>query len=371
MVILPLRMQKFWRVIRIFLAVVALYLLVVLGYGTVTDWQPSGVTPLTATGGESSDNTVITDSLVSFLTWNVGYGGLGAEDYFFYNRGDFFWTDFGKARSPEANVNRYVAGQELTIRSTQSDFFLLQEVDTASRRSYYTNQLDLARSVRPAYAAYYAPNFQSERVPIPLFQPWDHYGEVSSGLVSLSRSAPRTAERLQLPGEFPWPTRLFQLDRCALRQVFATAFGPSLVVYNVHLSAYDADGSLRRQQMSYLRDRVLEDYARGDYVVVGGDWNQIPPGFNWFSLNPTVEETLLPPDIDFDYLPAGWIWAYDPAMATVRKSDEAYDAHRSQKSVIDFFLCSPNLRLRKVKTLNQDFQFSDHQPVYMEAELLR
>ena len=360
------------RVLLSVLALLGLYLLVVLGYGTLTDWKPTGVTPLRAySPAQSAAPPVIEDSVLTFVTWNVGYGGLGAQDYFFYNRGDFFWTDLGKARSPRENVDRYVAGQALTVTSTESAFFLLQEVDTASRRSYYTNQLAAAHAARPDYAAYYAPNFQSKLVPIPLFQPWDHYGAVQSGLVTLSAYAPDSSERHQLPGEFGWPTRLFQLDRCALRQVFRTAAGPDLVVYNVHLSAYDTDGSLRRQQMGYLRERVLADYAAGHYVVVGGDWNQTPPGFNWFGLNPTVEETILPVGISFDFLPPGWAWAYDPTTATVRKSDESYDAHRSERSVIDFFLCSPNVRIRRVKGLNQEFQFSDHQPVYLQAELLR
>ena len=364
-------MRSIWRIIRVLLAIVVLYLIAILGYGSLTDWRPEGTTDLVTSVGGNDAPVPITDSVITFVSWNVGYGGLGDQDYFFYNRGDFFWTDLGKARAPEENVRRYVAGQELTLKSTQSAFFLLQEIDTASRRSYYTNQLATARDARPDYAAYYAPNFQSKRVPLPLFQPWDHYGAVQSGLVTLSRYPPELAQRLQLPGEFPWPTRLFQLDRCALRQVFPTSSGKPLVVYNVHLSAYDQDGSLRRQQMQYLRERVLADYEGGAYVVVGGDWNQMPPGFNWFSLNPTVEETVLPPGISFDFLPAGWIWAYDPATATVRKSDDAYDAHRSERSVIDYFLCSPNIRIRRVKTLNQDFQFSDHQPVYLEAELLR
>ena len=353
------------------MAFVVLYLVGILAYGSVTDWRPTGVIDLTASAAGLDARAVVEDSVVTFVTWNVGYGGLGEQDYFFYNRGDFFWTDLGKARAPEENVRRYVAGQALTLANTQSSFFLLQEVDTASRRSYYTNQLAGAREARPDYTTYYAANFQSKRVPIPLFQPWDHYGAVQSGLVSLSRYQARTARRLQLPGEFAWPTRLFQLDRCALRQEFPTAFGSPLVVYNVHLSAYDADGALRRQQMQYLRERVLADFAAGAFVVVGGDWNQVPPGFNWFSLNPTVEETVLPPGISFDFLPPGWMWAYDPATATVRKSDEVYDAHRSERSVIDFFLCSPNVRILRVKTIDQGFRFSDHQPVYLQAELLR
>ena len=364
-------MRRSWKFLRWVLLLVFLYLGGILLYGTLTDWQPSGTETLRAASTPASAPDIIADSILTLTTWNFGYGGLGAEEYWYYNRGDFFWTELGKARASREHVAAYVAGLRLTLENTQTDFWLLQEVDSASRRSYYINELAQAREALPNYAAYYATNFQAQRVPLPLFQPWDHYGDVQSGLLTLSRYQPVVAERLQLPGEFPWPTRLFQLDRCALRQVYQTAWGKELVVYNVHLSAYDKNGAVRRQQMTYLRQRVLEDHGAGRYVLVGGDWNQLPPGFNWFSLNPTVEQTQLPPGIPFDFLPPGWNWAYDPGVATVRASDAIYDRHRSQRSLIDFYLTSPGIRLRRLKTINQDFRFSDHQPVYLEAELLR
>ena len=364
-------MRTFWKIIRWPFLILLAYLGGLLVYGTLTDWQPAGTQPLRPSGGQTAAPDVIEDSLLTLTTWNVGFGGMGAEDYFYYNRGDFFWTDIGKARASRENVERYVAGQQLTLSSTQSDFFLLQEVDTASRRSYYFNQLALDRRARPDYSAYYATNFQNGHVPIPVFQPWDHYGTVQSGLLSLSRFQPISSERIQLPGDLPWPTRLFELDRCALRQVFSTRFGAELVVYNIHLSAYDADGGVRREEMQRLRELAAADYAGGRFVIVGGDWNQLPPGFNWFTLNPTVEQTLLKPGIGFDFMPEGWNWAYDPGNASVRNSDDVFDAHRSERSIIDLYLTSPNIRLRRVKTIEQGFKFSDHQPVYLEAELLR
>ncbi|MEL7162015.1 MAG: endonuclease/exonuclease/phosphatase family protein, partial [Bacteroidota bacterium] len=112
------------------------------------------------------------------------------------------------------------------------------------------------------------------------------------------------------------------------------------------------------------------DYAAGNYAIVGGDWNQLPPGFNWFSFNPTVERIAAPKTVGFEFMPAGWKYAYDPGVPTVRRSDAPYDAHRSQRSLIDFYLLSPNLRIRKVEGVDQEFMFSDHQPVYLEVELL-
>jgi endonuclease/exonuclease/phosphatase family metal-dependent hydrolase len=178
------------------------------------------------------------------------------------------------------------------------------------------------------------------------------------------------AERVQLPGEYPWPTKLFQLDRCALRQLVPVRGGRELAVYNVHLSAYDKDGSIRRQQMAKLKEMVLADYAAGRYVVVGGDWNQMPPGFDWFSLNPTVKTTQLPFTIDFDFMPDGWKYAFDPAVASNRTSAAPYDVKQTRVKVIDFYLVSPNLRIKALKGLEQQFRYSDHQPVYLEVELL-
>ena len=351
------------------LLALVLYIGGFLLYGTLTDWQPEGTEPALTVMPETP-TTNLPDSLIRLVTWNVGYGGIGDEDFFFYNKGDFFWTEPGTVRMARPRVQSNVEGQGLTLRSTLADIFLLQEVDTAARRSHYLNQWAGAREARPAYYASFAPNFVSGRVPLPIFQPWDHYGDVVGGLVSLSRYPVSTAERIQLPGEHPWPTKLFQLDRCALRTVIPTATGKNLVVYNVHLSAYDKGGNMRRQQLDAIRAAVLADYERGDYAIVGGDWNQLPPGFNWFSLNPTVERIEPPQRVGHDYLPAGWNYAYDAGVATVRESAAPYNDHTTRKSLIDFFVTSPNLRLRAVKGINQRFKFSDHQPVYLEVELL-
>ncbi|MEO0732071.1 MAG: endonuclease/exonuclease/phosphatase family protein, partial [Bacteroidota bacterium] len=331
---------------------------------------PTGTTPLQASAGQTASTPVVQDSVISLLTWNVGYGGIGDEDFFFYNKGDFFWTQPGTVRMSKERVEGNVFGQEATLKARPADIYLLQEIDTAARRSHYVNQLATARAARPDYAAYFAPNFKSKRVPLPLLQPWDHYGYVVGGLVNLTRFQPEAAERIQLPGEFPWPTKLFQLDRCALRQVFPVANGKKLVVYNVHLSAYDKAGDIRRQQMNALREAVLADYAGGNYAIVGGDWNQLPPGFNWFTFNPTVERIEAPKVVGFDFMPPGWGYAYDPGTPSVRESHAPYDAHRTRRSLIDFYLLSPNLRIKMVEGVDQEFMFSDHQPVYLEVELL-
>lgn len=363
-------MRTLRRALLWLLLLLGIYVMLILTYGTFTDWTPPAQTQLTAVHPGDPEST-IKDSLLRLLNWNVGYGGLGAEVAFFYDQGDFLWTSPGNVRPPRTTVEKAIDGMEAAVLSLPVDLYLFQEVDTAARRSYYTHQLDSLATRRPGYTAYFALNYRNERVPIPVFQPWGHYGYVRGGLVSMSRFAPQSSVRYALPGELAWPNRLFSLDRCALRQEFMTDFGLPLVVYNVHLSAYDKDGKAKQQQMDWLRRRVIRDYEAGAYVIVGGDWNQVPPGFDYARFSPDRAAEYQQIEIPFDYAPPGWLWAYDPARPTNRKANEPYDAKKSRKSLIDFYLLSPNLRLRQVQTIEQGFAFSDHQPVYLEVELLR
>lgn len=363
-------LRKIFKYTGYLAAAFLLYILGFLVFGTLTDYMPTGTERLEPSTGRQAVESVVEDSIVRLLTWNVGYGGIGDKDFFFYNRpSGFWWTELGTVRPTDERVKGNVLGQEITLKGNPADIYLLQEIDTAARRSHYINQLAVARRSRSDYAAYFAPNFKSKRVPIPILQPWDHYGYVVGGLVNLSRYQPTVAERIQLPGEFPWPTRLFQLDRCALRQVTPTASGKELVVYNVHLSAYDQKGNIREQQMAALKEMALADFEAGRYVIIGGDWNQMPPGFNWFGLNPTVKTRRQLFAIDYEFMPPGWQFAYDPTTGSSRTSAAPYDPKKTRQTVIDFFLVSPNLRVRMVKGITQAYRYSDHQPVYLEVEM--
>jgi endonuclease/exonuclease/phosphatase family metal-dependent hydrolase len=142
-----------------------------------------------------------------------------------------------------------------------------------------------------------------------------------------------------------------------------------LVVMNIHNSAYDKDGSLKRQQMAFLQELVQKEYGQGHYVLVGGDWNQCPPFFPFDKFMPGESQRHSQLNIDSDFVPADWIWAYDPTTPTNRKIETPYQKGETFETLIDFFLVSPNLKVRKVRGIDQGFQFSDHQPVWVEIEL--
>jgi endonuclease/exonuclease/phosphatase family metal-dependent hydrolase len=244
------------------------------------------------------------------------------------------------------------------------DIILLQEVDVKSKRSYRINEVQQFTDALKEYSAYYSKNYDVFFVPVPPAHPM---GAVNSGLLSLSRINPATIVRYTFPGQYGWPKRLFMLDRCFMIMRFPVSNGKELLVINTHNEAYD-DGSIRDQQMSYLKEFLLSEYKKGNYVLVGGDWNQCPPGFAP-QFSEDVFDTLNNKGVEINYLPNEWQWVYSAATATNRRLDIAYSIGRTLTTVIDYFLLSPNIKPLACKTTDLKFENSDHQPVSVKIAL--
>ena len=354
------------KVILVLFLIIAIYLIVILCYATYHDYQPEEITLVKP--DQTAQTTIITTDTISLLTWNIGYGGLGSESDFFYADGRIFLSGGMMIRPPEKVVNKNIAGFLKTIKEHPADLYLLQEVDQAAKRSYYNNQYAAIGEVHPTYERSFGTNLLTAYSPVPLLEPWRTYGYTNSGLATYSRFAASQITRLQLPGKFSWPSRLFLLDRCALEHRYPTDNGKELIVYNIHNSAYDKDGSIKRQQTEYLKKRWLDEYEAGNYVVIGGDWNQVPPNFaaNFFRPQTPVEGN---PNIAPELMPAEWRWIFDPTVPTVRDTREIYTEKETFTGLIDFFLVSPNIRALKVTAIDLNFQYSDHQPVKVELLL--
>ena len=157
------------------------------------------------------------------------------------------------------------------------------------------------------------------------------------------------------------------LDRCFLVNRYHLANHKDLLIINTHNSAYD-DGSLRAQQMDFLSAYLISEYEKGNYVIVGGDWNQTP-----FGIEPELPAHRFDTEnltyVGKDYPAPGWTWAYDPDLPTNRRVSIPYDQDRSLTTIIDCFLLSPNIVLEHVETIDLNFENSDHQPVLLRASL--
>lgn len=346
----------------------ALYVVLVLLHGTFTDYQPDQVESIDPY--QSSSLAQIDQDELDLVIWNLGFGGLGKESEFFFDAsGSQFFSGGKMVHATERMVEKNNEGILDFVREQDADFFLLQEVDKSSKRSYYYDQFGALATAVPDYDVHFATNYKVGRVPIPIMEPWHVYGKTFSGLATLSRFQASKVERYQLPGSFDWPTRIFQLDRCIAIHRYPTGREGELVVMNIHHSAYDEGGVLKKQQMAFLKDLLIAEYANGNYVIVGGDWNQCPPYFDFDQFMPGQTEGYTQMNIPADYLPADWTWAYDRNTPTNRKTHSPYRHGKTFVALIDFFLVSPNVEVVEVQGVDQGFDFSDHQPVKMRVRL--
>ena len=122
-----------------------------------------------------------------------------------------------------------------------------------------------------------------------------------------------------------------------------------------------------------MRAFLLAEYEKGNYVVVGGDWNQNPPGVknDQVSMAAGVLPNLSyqPSQHDEKFMPENWQWVFDPLIPTSRSLVDVLDYGKTPVALIDYYLISPNIEVIEVKGFNLKFQYSDHNPVMMRVRL--
>ncbi|NOY36133.1 MAG: endonuclease/exonuclease/phosphatase family protein [Chlorobi bacterium] len=344
-------MKKVLRFLLYLIGIIVLAFILLLLLGTLLDYRPPEI--ITVYESENPD-TLTNQHALSFLGWNIGYAGLGSDMDFFYDGGKQVRTS--RQRTLE-NIN---AISNFLESNDTMDFMLLQEVDFNSKRTYHVNELDEFKEVLPDYHSFSALNYKVFFVPLPFNNPM---GKVRSGLVMFSKYNPSLVERRDFPGQYGWPTRLFMLDRCFLVAYFPLGNNRQLLMIDTHNSAFD-DGSLKKEEMTYLKKFILQEHEKGNLVIVDGDWNQNPPGYNDKKFNKASGyENFILKNISTDYMPAYWTWSYDPYHTTNRSLVKPYNPETTATTVLDFSLLSPGIQKDTVFVKDLGFKNSDHQPV--------
>lgn len=355
-------MKQLLLLLGIVLLAALLYVASMLLLGAVTKFKPAPEEDalLQAPYSGNENNAVLMDSAYSFLIWNIGYGALGKDVDFFYDGGK-------TVTSPKGLVDKYNQGilQFVANHCRSIDFVMLQEVDRNSKRSYKTDEaLNIAKTL-PDHNWTFVTNYKVAFLPFPFTNP---IGKVWSGLQTLSRYIPAESKRISLPGIKDFPRKLFYLERCLLTQRYKLSNGKELIVINTHFEAYD-DGSVKKEQMALTKKLVEAEYAKGNYIVIGGDWNIAPPSFNVHKFEKEPEDELLyTMNNDKDYMP-GWTYAFDSTIATNRKNKTPFNPDKTFTTVIDYYFVSPNIEVTEVKGINLAFEYSDHQPVQLSVKL--
>ena len=355
-------MKRILKTTGIILLIIVLALGALLVFLTVTEYRPKAKesadteirreNPLKAASGSGQP--------VRILSFNTGYAGL--------DDGADFFMDGGTMVNPkdQETVEQNLSAIAAFLKQGNYDICLLQEVDRSSSRtdridelSFYSEQTGLGFS--------YTPNYRCRFVPYPL----PPSGRTDSGIATMANlKLSKKPERISLPCPFKWPVRLANLKRCLLVTRYPVeGTDKELVAVNLHLEAYD-DGEGKKTQTDALMKLLLEEYAKGNYVIAGGDFNQTFPG----SLDafPIKDKKLWAPGVvDEDMLPEGWSLASDTAAPSCRLLNRPYDpsALDTQHYVIDGFIVSPNINIDTVKTIDLEFANSDHNPVELQITL--
>ena len=306
----------------------------------------------------------------SVSTYNIGFGAYTHDFSFFMDSGI---TKEGKKVKGKDSVAKdkdtviaNATGAVDTISSQSVDFAFFQEVDVKATRSKKYNQLEHIQKEFEGYSSSISMNFHSAFLFYPIFKP---HGKTDAGIVTLSKYEVASATRRSLPIDESFPTKFFDLDRCI--QVTRLPIADSdkeLIMINVHLSAYDEGGVIRKQQLDFLNGILAEEYSKGNYVVAGGDFNHdIADSSELWESNFKTPEWVY--TLNNDNLTEGYRFVASNNAPTCRATDMKYIKGETYTVVIDGFICSDNIETLSIENIDTDFMYSDHNPALLKFEL--
>jgi len=351
-------MKSLWSAI---LSLLAFLMAAFFVFYSVTEYKPKEIEVLYEYIPQKNDSEAIKDSAkadkiktgtITLLSWNIGYGGMGKSmDYYF---------DGGTRVNPtETEFNNNYEAILKFLSKNPADVHLLQEVDIKSQRSYFN---DMAGGIMGVLGGsnYFSANYKNPYVPFPLKSP---IGTVHGGLFTSTRLSPDLVQKVPLPSENNWPKSLFNLKRNIL-EIRMNYKGKELIIGNIHNSAFD-NGEIRDKQLKVIADRYMDEYSKGNYVILGGDFNMMFPETEVEGVY--AKAKML--NMNSELFPNNWSFVFDPKKPTNRDAGIPYNPSISGLSIIDGYILSPNVKLMSIKVHDLDFEYSDHQPVSIKVVL--
>lgn len=310
-----------------------------------------------------NDTVIKTNGEYTAVSYNVGFGA--------YSQDFSFFMDGGKesvAKSKDA-VKRNLGGAIDLIKNYNPDFLLVQEVDIKATRSYKVNQYEMLNLAFSTYDSVMAVNYDSPYLFYPFNKP---HGKSNAGLSTFSKYNIASSVRRSLPISTSF-SKFFDLDRCYSVNQMPVENGKNLYIYNVHLSAYGGTPEIRAGQITMLFNDIKGKIDNGDYVICGGDYNH----------DLTDETQHLPNEnsqgdfewaqpFPFDMAPSGLTFArnyVDKNAPTARNCDITYIKGTTSIFIVDGFFTSDNIQVNSVENVNNEFMYSDHNPVVLKFNL--
>ncbi len=316
----------------------------------------------------------------SVLSYNLGFGAYSPEYSFFMdtgvmNDGTEVAGKYAKGMN-KADVEKNVSGQLAVATEQNADFFFFQEADEKADRSYDIDMVARARAALPDYGSVYAENFHTAYLLYPFNDP---IGKTNAGILTFSRYKIDRAVRRSFPVTDAFIDKLFDLDRCfSVHYLPVENSDKTLVLINLHMSAYDKGGTIRAKQLAMLNEVLAAERVKGNYVVAGGDFNHCliadlfesdEAALQHFASNQRTPDWVKNSVLHQSELAEGYTLAANPNASTCRGADIPYTAGVNYTTVIDGFIVSDNVAVVEEYTVDTAYAYSDHNPVYLRFRL--
>ena len=352
------------RILRVVLVILGILILIVGGYFTYLMVDYHRLEPdIVLTTDNQQESEVPVGVPLKAVSYNIGFGAYIPDFTFFMDGGVESW-----ARSEEL-CRETVQGAADYVKDLSADIILFQEIDVDSTRSYHIDQYRQLQDVFFDYASTFAVNYDSSFLFYPFTEP---HGESYSGIGTFSRFGIRSAVRRKLEIDQSIPNKFFDLDRCYSVNRIPAENGNYLCVFNVHLTAYGGDESIRTGQFIMLCEEMEREYKAGNYVICGGDFNQDVTGDSVTYFNGADAYSSWAQPLQQKYLPDGFMVCEETTAErspSVRDNDIPYTPGTSFVATVDGFIVSDNVEVIALDNADLEFLYSDHNPVVLEFVL--
>ncbi len=367
------RKNSWWKILlKTLISLVCIVIIIVGGYVIYLSAQYYRIEDYTAVAVSNNQTAkLLLGETYSIGTYNIGFGAYGQDFSFFMDSGETLdgkkLQGTGSRAKNKDTVLFNTNGAIAQMQSLNLDFLFFQEVDNKAHRSYKVNQYSMIQSGFDGYSSSMTINFHSGYLFYPITNP---HGSVNAGLATLSKYNITDATRRSFPIDTSFINKFFDLDRCfVVNRLPIEGSDKELVLINLHMSAYDEGGVIRQQQLEMLNGVLAEEYAKGNYVIAGGDFNHdIANSVGLFETNRVVpgwSKQLFNED-----LADGFSFATSTNAPTCRSTDSAYVKGENFTVVLDGFIVSANVEVEIVENIDTDFMYSDHNPVKMSFKLI-
>lgn len=348
------------------LGVLILALLVVVGgyvaYVFIDYYRIEDNQTLECSNPKSVASEVPVGEELKILSYNIGFGAYLPDYTFFMDGGKE-----SRAYSEESVIDDVTKIGKF-LKSQDSDFYFVQEVDKDSTRAHHVDETEILTSALAEYGSTYAINYDSPYLFYPITSP---HGKSLSGILTFSKYNINSSVRRSLPIQTDF-AKVLDLDRCYSVNKLATANGKTLCLYNFHLSAYTTDPTIGNQQLEMLYEDMQSEYEKGNYVICGGDFNKDLWGNSPEVFGVSGDDYSWAKPYPVESIPSHFslVSSYDKEnpVASCRNCDRPYEPGVFLVTV-DGFMVSDNVKVIDSKVMDLQFEYSDHNPVYMNFVL--